>query len=86
MNRNIENGNIPPSFKNRLQLSHMSITNAVRTMKRQDLSAAKDILLIHLSDGNSDERRFVERMRKATGKRVVVARPGLQIDFNINPI
>ena len=86
LNRNIENGNIPPSFKNRLQLSHMSITNAVRTMKRQDLSAAKDILLIHLSDGNSDERRFVERMRKATGKRVVVARPGLQIDFNINPI
>lgn len=86
LNRNIENGNIPELFKKRLHLSHMSITNTIRAMRRQDLHATKDIMLIHLSDGNSDERKFVERMRKATGKRVVVARPGLQMDFNINPI
>ncbi len=86
LNRNINNGKWHPEMKKRLHTSHMSLKNAIGILKRSDLSATKDILLIHLSDGNADERRFVKEVRLATGKRTTVAKPFLQIDYNINPV
>ena len=86
LNRNINRGGLPPELKKRLHTSHMSLKNAKGILRRSDLSVTKDILLIHLSDGNSDERRFVKEIRLATGKRTTVAKPWLELDYNINPI
>lgn len=86
LNRNINKGSLPPELKKRLHTSHMSLKNAIGILRRSDLSVTKDILLIHLSDGNADQERFKKEVRLATGKRVAIAKPWLQLDYNINPI
>lgn len=84
LRRNIDNGNIPEVFRKRLMTSHMSIRNCIDTLKRMDLSMTHDIMLIHLSDGNADERDFVKRVREATGKRTYVAKAGLSVNMDLN--
>lgn len=84
LRRNIDNGNIPEVFRKRLITSHMSIRNCIDTLKRMDLSRTQDIMLIHLSDGNADERDFVKRVREATGKRTYVAKAGLSVNMDLN--
>ncbi len=86
LNRNINSGGLPKELKARLHTSHMSLKNAIRILRRSDLSVTKDILLIHLSDGNSDQKRFVKEVRLATGKRTQVANPWLRMDYDIDPI
>lgn len=83
LRRNIDNGNIPEALRKRLMTSHMSIRNCIDTLKRMDLSRTKDIMLIHLSDGNADERDFIKRVREATGKRTYVAKPFLTVNLDI---
>ena len=86
LRRNIDNGNIPETFRKRLMTSHMSIRNCIDTLKRMDLSVTRDIMLIHLSDGNADERDFVKRVREATSKRTYIAKAGLQVSMDLNVI
>ena len=50
-----------------------------------DLSQVNNIVLIHLSDSNSDEMRFQKEIAAATGKLVPVAVAGLEIEFNKTP-
>ncbi|MEY4351129.1 MAG: phage Pascal [Bacteroidota bacterium] len=47
--------------------SHMSFQTALLTLKTLDLSECKQIILIHLSDGYTDEKRFIEDTEKAFG-------------------
>lgn len=86
LNQNIIEGRVPQVMRKRLLTSHMELSNAIGILRRHDLTATKDILLIHLSDGNSNEARFISEVRGATGKRVKAASPGMEIDYNINPI
>ena len=51
-------------------------------LKRHDLTKTKDILLIHLSDGNSNEKEFITKVRRATGKTTRAASPGMELDFD----
>jgi len=44
-----------------------------------------NIVLIHLSDGNSDEAFFKDETERITGKNVTVARAGIVLDFNKTP-
>lgn len=72
---------IPDFVKDRIKHSHMSLRNTLKVAKRVDLSQTREILLIHISDGNADDRKIVREMRAATGKRCFAAHAGLQIDF-----
>ena len=47
--------------------SHMSFQTALLTIKTLDLSECKQIILIHLSDGYTDEKRFIQDTEKAFG-------------------
>jgi ribonuclease BN (tRNA processing enzyme) len=47
--------------------SHMSFQTALLTLKTLDLSECKQIILIHLSDGYTDEKRFIQDAEKAFG-------------------
>jgi phosphoribosyl 1,2-cyclic phosphodiesterase len=47
--------------------SHMSFQTALLTLKTLDLSECKQIILIHLSDGYTDEKRFIEDTEKTFG-------------------
>lgn len=72
-------------LKERIRRSHMSLRNCLKVAKRIDLHSTREILLIHLSDGNSDDRKFVREMRKTTHKRVYAAHSGLMLEYNEKP-
>lgn len=72
-------------LRNRILTSHMSLETCVGFLRSNDLSAVNNIVLIHLSDGNSNERMFREVISKETGKNVTVADNGLEIEFNKTP-
>ena len=44
-----------------------------------------NIVLIHLSDGNSDEERFVREVKEITGKPVYAANAGMVLDLSKQP-
>ena len=69
----------------RIKASHLSIDTCLGALKANDLSQVKDIVLIHISGSNGDPRRFQKTIQEGTGRPTYVAKPGLQIDFNINP-
>lgn len=75
---------IPDFVKNRIKHSHMSLRNTLKVARHADMSRTREILLIHISDGNADDRKFVREMRAATGKRCYAAHAGLTIDYTIN--
>ncbi|WP_179022027.1 MBL fold metallo-hydrolase [Winogradskyella forsetii] len=72
-------------LRNRIIKNHMSLDTCVKTLKANDLSKVNNIVLIHLSDSNSDELMFKDTVAEATGKTVSVANAGLTIDFNKTP-
>lgn len=82
---NIESGLIPEMLKNRLLESHFSLDNVKGFMKANDLSQVRQIVLIHLSEGNSDAARMQREIRELTGKETVVAMPGMEIPLEQFP-
>ena len=69
----------------RVRNSHMSIQECKRFLTSNDLKDVQNIVLIHLSDANSDEKRFKKEVEQVTGKRTHVADAVMTIEFNINP-
>lgn len=71
--------------RDRVIQSHMSIQQCIDTLRANDLSQVNNIVLIHLSDNNSDENKFREMVENATGRNVIVARNNMQTEFNLTP-
>jgi phosphoribosyl 1,2-cyclic phosphodiesterase len=82
---NIEAGLIPESLKNRLLESHFSLDNVKGFLKANDLSEVRKIVLIHLSDGNSDAARMIKEIEELTGKETEVAEAGKVVDLELYP-
>ena len=76
LQRNIRDGIVHPSVGERVKKSHMSVTQCIDTLIANDLSRVKAIMLIHLSSQNSLADEFVQRVERATGKMVYVAKKG----------
>lgn len=72
-------------LRDRIYQSHMSLDTCCELLEINDLSCVNNIVLIHLSDRNSDEKQFVDRVEKLTGKTVYAATKELEINFNKNP-
>lgn len=81
----IEAGSVPLSMKPRLIHSHMEIETTKGILRANDLSGVNEIVLIHLSNSNSDERRFVREVQETSGKPVYAAVAGLELNLSINP-
>jgi phosphoribosyl 1,2-cyclic phosphodiesterase len=67
LSKNILEGHIPAIVGKRVRRNHMSLENLIAMLKANDLSKCRQIFLMHLSDGNSDERRMKEEIQAATG-------------------
>ena len=63
----------------------MSYTNCINTLEANDITRVNNIVLIHLSEGNSNAEEFQLGVKAATGKNVHIAEPGLVINFNKHP-
>jgi phosphoribosyl 1,2-cyclic phosphodiesterase len=78
-------GENPLFLRDRVLQSHMSLSTTKELLQANDLSQVNNIVLIHLSDSNSDAARFKHEVQEATGKVVHVAEAGLTIPFNKTP-
>jgi phosphoribosyl 1,2-cyclic phosphodiesterase len=85
LDANIEAGSIPRALRHRLLRSHFSLHNVIEWLKASDLRECRKIILVHLSDSNSDEARMVREITAATKIDTVAARAGLDIDLRLWP-
>jgi len=85
LHKRVQEGMSPKFLRDRVITSHMSIRTCKEALASYDLSAVNNVVLIHLSDGNSDAGRFKKEVEEQTGKVVYVAEPGLNISFNVTP-
>ena len=74
-----------PALMNRIITSHMEINTTREFLASNDLSKVNSIVLIHLSDSNSDAERFQREIKDQTGKNVHVAEAWMEIEFNAKP-
>ena len=81
----IDAGLVPLSMKPRLTQSHMEIRTTKDILQDSDLSGVNEIVLVHLSNGNSNEERFIREVKEVTGKPVYVATAGLELNLSKNP-
>ena len=72
---------IVPSVRSRVMRSHMSLKTCISTLKANDLSNVKGIILLHTSSNNGDKNLFRQEVEKATGKYVAVAEKHLEMEF-----
>ena len=62
--------------------NHLEIKDCLEAVERCVDTNTQLIILLHLSDGYSDEKRFQKMVHKATGKRVGVAHAGQVYEIN----
>ena len=82
---NIINKGLNPVIRQRLLYSHMELESCKEVLRSLDLSAVVNIVLIHLSAGNSNEEQFVKEISDEFCKNTVAADRELDIDFNVTP-
>ncbi len=85
LDENIKSGRLTPSIRNRITTSHMSLQTAKELLQANDLTKVNNIVLIHLSDGNSHAYKFQQEIKALTGKKVTVADNGVELNLNKTP-
>lgn len=86
LDANMQSGKIDKALRNRILESHMSIQTCQELLKANDLSGVNNIVLIHLSNDNSNAEQFHNKVRWQTGKTVHIANKGMVIEnFNRTP-
>ena len=73
------------ALRRRLKESHMSLRRLKDALAANDLRETGKIVLVHLSDQRSDERRMVREIEEQTGIETVAANAGMTIDLNVVP-
>jgi len=68
-------------YKRRVYTSHMSLETAKSMLLANDLSKTGVIVLCHLSDGHSDEKRFVQEVQEQFGIAVVAANKNVTVNL-----
>ncbi|MBO0430458.1 MBL fold metallo-hydrolase [Vagococcus fluvialis] len=74
LDENVEQGIILPFLRDRIIKSHMNLETCKDFFRNNDLTSAKQILLLHLSGENSDPQRFKQELEEVIGKTVEIAR------------
>ena len=73
LRENVASDILEKPLADRLTKSHFSIENVIDFLRANDLSAVKEIWLLHLSKDNADPALFKRLVMEATGKPVYVA-------------
>lgn len=85
LDANVAAGYIDEGLKRRLLESHFSLEHVKEFLLANDLSQCREIILLHLSDVNSDAARMVWEIEEVTGIKPKVAVPGLEVELNLYP-
>jgi len=81
LQENIESGRLNPIVRDRVFSSHIELETCKQILRDNDMSKVRNIVLIHLSDGNSDAKRFIKEVSAVAGKPVYVADKGTEVDL-----
>lgn len=81
----LDRSGIDPKRRSRLLESHMSFATCMDALKSNDLTMTRNIILIHLSDGNSNAREFKQDIQKAFGKTTFAAAGGMEVSLTEVP-
>lgn len=84
LDENVMAGRIPLVARNRVMKSHMSIQTVKELLKENDLSKTRNIILLHLSNGNSNARDFKDEIEAMTGIPVTIADKGIEVNLSLN--
>jgi len=68
----------------RIKQSHMSLDRVLSFLKKMDKSKLQTIILVHLSDLNSDESRMIKEVANLTGVLVYAAHNNDVISLGVN--
>lgn len=79
------NGTINKTRYSRLLESHFSLDNLIKFLKSNDLTYAKNIVLCHLSDTNSNQKIMQSTVYEATKIPTTIATPGLNLELKLYP-
>lgn len=77
----LNENNISNSLRNRIIETHFELENVAAFFKASDLTKVKNIMLLHMSFKNSDEKVIREKIESVTGLPVVFARKDLIINL-----
>lgn len=81
LKHNVDTGIVPLSLAKRIQKSHLSLRKAKYLFESNDMSETKGIILLHLSDRNSNGDLFKQEIMALTGRVTHVAIKGLKIEL-----
>lgn len=73
LERNRTSGAVPFAVAKRVLSSHMSLESVCKLFQANDMSTAKEIHLLHISDSNGDESRMKRAVQEIAGCPVYVA-------------
>jgi len=81
----IENGQTQVWERRRLMTTHMELQTTKRVLLNQNLAGVNTITLIHMSGRNGDQKEITAELAGISGKPIVIAVKGLEVDLNISP-
>lgn len=84
LDQRVEQG-FNPTLADRIVSDHMSLDTCKSFFNGNDLSKTRNIVLLHLSDSNSNEEQFQKEIHELTKKPTYIAQKGLEIDISLYP-
>lgn len=70
-------------LKDRIMHSHFELEDVKEFFRANQFTELRDVVLLHLSNANSNAEQFTEEIRTLTKRPVYVADKGLEVDFNL---
>lgn len=80
LQKKVEAGQLNLRLAQRIMKSHLSLERAIQQVKGS--SELKNVILVHLSDSNSNAKEFKKEVQRATGKPVYIADKGLKVELS----
>lgn len=84
LDKRVEEG-FNPYLADRIVRDHMSLQTCKEFFIANNMGITKNIVLVHLSDSNSNAEQFKKEIQEITGKKTYIADKGLEIDINLVP-
>ena len=79
------NGEIAKTLYDRLMTSHFSLDHLKDFLEASDLTVTQHIVLLHMSEDNSDERRMIREVKALTNLPTTAAVGGLRLELYLHP-
>lgn len=70
-------------LKNRIIHSHFELEDVKEFFVANQFTELRDVVLLHLSNANSNAEQFTEEIRALTKRPVYIADKGLEVDFDL---